>query len=174
MAIKYNSEYHKITNIQLNYTEDTTIVYTTVYQNEEERLREKRLYESVQQFKEKAREYIETLEVQFKQKVLDEVNPSDVYEYIAQSPELSVELETIDSISLEYRTRLFNLLLEDVDSSDLKHIQLWEHLGFTKDMCVAIKKQTFQQYVFAGILVTTALETVYPLLKEVLPESEDC
>lgn len=177
MALLVDKKYLKITGIYINYIDNSTLITTKYYKDEENRLREKELLPLVLKFKENALKYINDIGNKLYDEIYNIVNDdSKIIDYALNNSKYKEILDLNDNLITEYHSKLFNLLNVDIDKNDLKYLDLWYSLGLSDSMFSKIEllNTDEESYVLDYILTDTNLENVYKELKKLLPNSINC
>lgn len=174
MAI-LSDKYFKITGIENNLINNSSLVYCTVYATIFDREREKRITPLVVDFINNAEVHIMNLETSIK----DSVNLSDLDNYdtfmdtLENNSEIKKLYENMIKISDEFMKLKPKLLFEKIDIDTLNYLKLWKELGFNIDMCTPINK--YQITVgFPEITDTVDFSELYTKLKTRVLNSVDC
>lgn len=177
MAIIFDNKYNKIVKSVVNFEDETTEVEMRVYSSKTDRDREKNIKDSVNLFCERVQQFL----IDNISKLVSETNkiqPVDTItnreEFLALHPSIKEILDEQEDIQKEGLFLMDKILIQDIDISNLKYIDVWKSFGLTSEMCKKVDIIGSMSITIDGIK-ENKLTNLYDALKtKIVSVIEDC
>lgn len=174
MALLQDETYIKISSISVDYDKGTAEIFIHHYPSQELRQAAKSKLSMISAFNFKAYKTVMDMHAQVTaEQEKAGLTAENAYTIFSKNTKLKTLIDKFNAIYKEYgllRTYLGN---SKIEKNSLKYLSLWESLGLTDELCRPLP--TYTQVSFSiQIPEKTDLSTLYPIVKQTLPNAVDC
>ena len=174
MALLQNETYIKISSISIDYDRGTAEVCTHHYPTQELRQAAKSKLSMISAFNFKAYKTIMDMHAQ----VIEEqekagLTAENAYTVFSNNTKLKTLIDKFNAIYEEYGILKTYLGRSEIEKNSLRYLSFWESLGLTDELCQPLP--SYGQVSFSiPVPEKTDLSSIYPIVKQTLPNAIDC
>ena len=174
MALLQNETYIKISSISIDYDRGTAEVHTHHYPTQELRQAAKSKLLMISAFNFKAYKAIMDMHAQ----VIEEqeeagLTTENAFTILSKNTKLKTLIDKFNAIYKEYGILKTYLGRSKIEKNSLRYLSFWESLGLTDELCQPLP--SYAQVSFSiEVPEKTDLSSIYPIVKQTLPNAIDC
>lgn len=174
MALLQNETYIKISSISIDYDKGTAEVSTQHYPTQELRQTAKSKLSMISAFNFKAYKAVMDMHAQ----VIEEqekagLTSENAYTIFSKNTKLKTFIDKFNAIYKEYGVLRTYLGRFKIEKTSLQYLSFWESLGLTDELCQPLP--SYGQVSFSiQVPEKTDLSSIYPIVKQTLPNAIDC
>lgn len=174
MALLQNETYIKISSISVDYDRGTAEVFTHHYPTQELREIAKSKLSMISTFTFKAYRTIMDMHAQVTaEQEKAGLTAENAYTIFSQNTNLKTLIDKFNTIYEEYGVLKTYLGRSKIEKNSLRYLSFWESLGLTDELCQPLPSYGTVSFSIP-IPEKTDLSSIYPIVKQTLPNAVDC
>lgn len=174
MALLQNKTYIKISSISIDYDRGTAEVSTQHYPTQELRQAAKSKLSMISAFNFKAYKAVMDMHAQVtEEQEKAGLTSENAFTVFSKNTKLKTLIDKFNAIYEEYGVLKAYLGRSKIEKTSLRYLSFWESLGLTDELCQPLP--SYGQVSFSiPVPEKTDLSSIYPIVKQTLPNAIDC